>query len=172
VKRGETPFVGMGLTYRFKEQVYAGTVVRVSDDLQSIFFVQDRPHSQAPCSPKAFVFTPGSGQAYEATLGPEGYVWDGGLVVLGVRRWVTTPLTDAGTPSTGLAAFRERFSRLEPGLLQRKWYPMTYMLIPSLLRSADELIAEMGGYEGPDGDEVRELRATLVARRAGFRRGP
>jgi hypothetical protein len=34
------PFVGMGLTYFFKEQVYSGTIVRISDDLQSIFFVQ------------------------------------------------------------------------------------------------------------------------------------
>ena len=36
------PFVGMGLTFFFKEQVYAGTIVRISDDFQSIFFQANR----------------------------------------------------------------------------------------------------------------------------------
>ncbi len=162
----------MGLTYRFKEQVYAATIVRVSDDGQSIFFVQDRPYAPYRDARKAFIFTPGGGQAYEARLDGEGYVWQGQAVVLGVRRWETTPLTDAGTPATGLAGFRERFGRLEPGLLQRKWYPMTYMAIPSLLKSADDLIAEMAAYEGPDAAEVRDLREQLVTRRAEFRRDP
>ncbi len=160
----------MGRTYRFKEQVYAGTIVRVADDLQSIFFVQDRPHSRSPGAPKVFIFTPGSGQAYEARLGPGGYAWEGQAVLLGVRRWVTTSQADDKTAATALAAFRERFGRLEPGLLQRKWYPMTYMAIPSLLSSADALVAEMDAYEGPDEVAVRELHALLVERRAGFRR--
>ena len=85
------PFVGMGLTYFFKEQVYSGTIVRISDDFQSIFFVQDRPHPPTGSGLTAFVFTPGGGSAYEARYEARGYVWNGRLVQLGVRRWVTTP---------------------------------------------------------------------------------
>jgi hypothetical protein len=85
------PFVGMGLTFFFKEQVYAGTIVRIADDLQSIFFVQDRPHTPTGKRLQAFVFTPGGGSAYEATRDARGYVWNDRLVQLGVRRWVTTP---------------------------------------------------------------------------------
>ena len=166
------PFVGMGLTFFFKEQVYAGTIVRISDDFQSIFFVQDRPHPPTRRSPRAFIFTSGRGSVYEASHDARGFVWEGRLVQLGVRRWVTTPAMGTGTPVPGLTRFRERLARMEPSLLQRKWYPMTYLLIPSLLRAADELIAEMGSYQGPDMEEVRELRARLAIRRAEFRQEP
>ena len=165
------PFVGMGLTFFFKEQVYAGTIVRVSDDFQRIFFVQDRPHPPSKVALTAFIFTPGSGAAYEARHSPRGYVWEGRPVLLGVRRWVTS-LKDTGAPTTALTALRDRLERLEPSLLQRKWYPMSYMAIPSLLRSADELIAEMDAYQGPDVEEVRELRTRLALRRGEFRRDP
>ena len=165
------PFVGMGLTYYFKENAYAGTIVRVSGDLQAIFFVQDRPH-RARGAREAFIFTPGNGSAYEARHEPRGYVWQGRVVLLGVRRWGEAPAAGPAAPATGLASFRERFAGLEPRLLKRKWYPMTYMAIPSVLRSADELIAEMDAYEGPDVAEVRALRATLATRRAEFRRDP
>ncbi len=166
------PFVGMGLTFLFKEQVYAGTIVRISDDFQSIFFVQDRPHLPKGNGGRAFIFTSGSGSACEARHEARGYVWEGRLVQLGVRRWVTTPATGPAAALPGLAGFRERFARMEPSLLQRQWYPMTYMIIPSLLRGADELIAEMDAYQGTDADEVRELRARLAIRRAEFRRDP
>jgi hypothetical protein len=166
------PFVGMGLTYHFKEQVYAGTIVRISDDFQSIFFVQDRPHLPKGSSLRAFIFTSGGGSACEARRDARGYVWEDRPVQLGVRRWVTTPLTSTGSPAPGLAGYRERFARMEPSLLQRQWYPMTYMIIPSLLRGADELIAEMDAYQGPDVEEVRELRERLAIRRAEFRREP
>lgn len=164
------PFAGMGLTYFFKEQVYAGTIVRISDDFQSIFFVQDRPHIPKGAGGRAFLFTTGRGAAYEARHAARGYEWEGRLVLLGVRRWATTPAAGAAIPAPELAGFRERFARMEPSLLQRRWYPMTYMLIPSLLRGADELIAEMDTYQGPNAEEVRELRATVAIRRAEFRR--
>ena len=114
----------------------------------------------------------GGGSAAEARHDGRGYVWEGRLVQLGVRRWATTPTTGTCAPASGLTGFRERFLRMEPSLLQRKWYPMTYMVIPSLLRGADELIAEMDAYQGADEAEVRELRARLAARRAEFRRDP
>jgi hypothetical protein len=82
--------VGMGLTFYFNEQVYAGTIVRIADDFQSIFFVQDRPHTPTRSSLQAFIFTSGGGSAYEARHEARGYVWNDRLVQLGVRRWVTT----------------------------------------------------------------------------------
>ncbi len=33
--------------------------------------------------------------------------------------------------------------RIVPYLLESRWYPMTYMAIPKLLKDADELIARM-----------------------------
>jgi hypothetical protein len=47
---------------------------------------------------------------------------------------------------------------------------MTYMGIPSLLRSADELLAEMDAYRGEDEAAVRALRERLAVRRDGFKR--
>ena len=96
------PFVGMGLTYFFTEQVYSGTIVRISDDLQSIFFVQDRPHLPKGNGGRAFIFTNGRGSAYEARHEARGYVWEGRLVQLGVRRWATTPATSEPVPVPGL----------------------------------------------------------------------
>jgi hypothetical protein len=84
------PCIGMGMTFFFKKQVYAGTIVRISDDFQSIFFVQDRPHPPKRASLVACIFTSGGGCEYEAKHEARGYVWEGRLVLLGIRRWVTT----------------------------------------------------------------------------------
>ena len=59
--------------------------------------------------------------------------------------------------------------RLEPRLLTRRWYPMSYMAIPSLLRSADELLAELSAYQGAEREGVAALHTRLTALRTGFR---
>ncbi|HZZ83950.1 MAG TPA: hypothetical protein VFE30_05395 [Anaeromyxobacteraceae bacterium] len=94
-------------------------------------------------------------------------------VLLGRRelRLSSSAVPEAAGART-LASYRALFERIEPWLLRTRWYPMTYMMIPSVLAKADALIAEMEGYRGKDRDEVLELRARLVARRDGFRRIP
>lgn len=171
MEEGKTkPFVGMGLTYFVGGQAYAGTVVRITDDLQGVVFVGDEPHPPRGRTGIAFIFTPGCGPACEARWSPEGYVWNGRPIVLGSRCWRTEPTVPPAAKDSILSAFRERLDRVAPRLLQRSWPPMSYMAIPSLLRSADELLAEMGAYGGPDEAAVRVLRDRLATLRAGFRR--
>lgn len=87
-------------------------------------------------------------------------------VEIGVRRfrWRAT------APPPGCETFRERFERIEPYLLRRRWYPMTSTGIPSLLRSAEALLAEMTAYRGPDAAAIARLRERLAVRLDGFRR--
>ncbi len=39
--------------------------------------------------------------------------------------------------------FKKEVDRIVPHLLETRWYPMTYMIIPKLLRDADDLIKRM-----------------------------
>ena len=96
------PFVGMGLTYFFKEQVYAGTIVRVSDDFQSIFFVQDRPHPLTRSSLTASIFTergglPVRGQARSPRLRVGGPARSTGRPALGDDPMIGLPMFEEQT---------------------------------------------------------------------------
>jgi hypothetical protein len=46
---------------------------------------------------------------------------------------------------------------------------MTYMMIPGVLRFADELLSELGAYAGPERERVAALHDRLVALRRGFK---
>jgi hypothetical protein len=86
-------------------------------------------------------------------------------VEVGVRRG-----RHAGPATTGEAdVFAARLAGLEPRLLQRRWYPMTYMTIPSLLRAADELLGKMAAYDGPERERVATLHDKLTRLRKDFR---
>jgi hypothetical protein len=61
-------------------------------------------------------------------------------------------------------------ARLRPALRRRIWPPMTYMQIPSVLSTADRLLAWLAGQAGPDADTAQALYRELLALRADFRR--
>jgi hypothetical protein len=87
-------FVGMGLTWSWARDEYAGTVVKVSIDQRVIFFKQDRPLGRGKGLGPAYLFVEGRGlQEYEARLEGNQYVMvlNGRPVELGVRRWRTIP---------------------------------------------------------------------------------
>jgi hypothetical protein len=75
-------------------------------------------------------------------------------------------------PAEPLDALEAQVDKLEPLLRQRLWYPMTYMMIPSILSSADRLLLELEGYTGPEPERAKKLHARLLALRTGFRRDP
>jgi hypothetical protein len=60
-----------------------------------------------------------------------------------------------------IADLGERLAELEPWLLKTDWAAMTYMLIPSVLASADALAAEMADYTGDNREVVAGLRERL-----------
>lgn len=92
------------------------------------------------------------------------------------------------TLGTGIAGARpvrqsaspldERLSQIErhePWLLKRRWYPMTYMLIPSVLSSARKLAEELEGWASDSAEErqrAREGAARIRCLISEFRREP
>lgn len=66
-----------------------------------------------------------------------------------------------------------RLSMLEPWLLKRRWYPMTYMLMPGVKTSAAALADELERWpETPEPEKARASEKAIYLRRliAEFRR--
>jgi hypothetical protein len=65
---------------------------------------------------------------------------------------------------------RQRVDNLEPKLLQRIWPPMTYMLIPNVLKAADEIITELQSPSMKNDPEAVIILARITDLRANFKR--
>ncbi len=72
--------------------------------------------------------------------------------------------TEPLTPEP-VEALEEELARVEPWLRKTDWYPMTYMLIPSVLAAADLLALRLEACAAPDraradvaAERLRELR--------------
>jgi hypothetical protein len=92
-------------------------------------------------------------------------------VDVGVRRLRLHALAVRGVPGArSVDELAREVDRLEPSLLKRRWYPMTSMMIPGVLASADALLSELDAYAGPDRPRAVALRERLAALCAGFRR--
>ena len=69
------------------------------------------------------------------------------------------------------AEYKKKVDRMAPHLLETRWFPMTYMMIPSLLRDADLLIQEMEKADaGPDQKNLEALLTKLKYLRSSFGR--
>ena len=69
-----------------------------------------------------------------------------------------------------LKDLQQKVERLEPELRKTIWPPMTYMLIPSILKAADEVIEELQSPGLKDTQQAVALLARITELRANFRR--
>ncbi len=162
------PEVGQGATVMMNGSECPATIVRVAFDGLVVWMQVDRVE-EGDDGQARFVHDP-TEWVLRAVRKDGEYRLDPDMqrVEIGRRRYRRT----TGPWAMGFESFRERVERIEPCLLRRRWYPMTYMGIPSLLRSADDLLAEMDAYRGADEAAVRVLRERLAVRRDGFKRAP
>ncbi len=144
-----TPTVGIGLTWHDAPSV-PGTVIRVARRGRLAWFREDDPKQHQ--------------WLHRAIRMPDGCWREDSelrLVTLGTREAVELPLHPA-LPAHE-QPFRVRAARFEAGLLRKRWYPMSYLVIPSMLTQVDVLIAELSSA-------APVLAAHLKSLRDGFRR--
>jgi hypothetical protein len=155
----------MGITLHERGRWFAGTILTVEESGSSFTFRLDNPellHDLGVCSTWRAQRTP------DGTFRVEREMWK---VEVGARR--SRPRRELPAPgSRGVLDLEEAVDRLEPVLLRTEWPPMTYMAIPSVLRSADELLAELAGFQGAQEDRrcVADLHARLTRLRQGVHR--
>lgn len=65
---------------------------------------------------------------------------------------------------------RQKVEQLEPKLRQTIWPPMTSMLIPSVLKAADEAISALQSPVWKNDPEAVELLARITDLRSNFKR--
>jgi hypothetical protein len=161
------PQVGRGVTLHSFGSLSPGTILRVSPSGRTIWFQLDALGG-VPAAKRA----DGSTWTWRAVRQPDGVFRAGHemwRVDVGVRRFLPYEAANAAVAGS----FRDlanRVARIEPWLLRRRWYPMTYMAIPSVRRSAKELLAELASYAGPRRDEAEALHARLSGLRERFGR--
>lgn len=119
-----------------------------------------------------FWFRTETGDVYRATTAIDGRwredssCWP---VTLGVATAGARPGSDG---LTGLDRLFYDADRVEPWLLKRRWYPMTYMMIPGVKSSAQQLVEKLEHWVGSPEEVARakEKGANLRRLLAGFKR--
>lgn len=153
------PAAGVGVTFHGDDWMQPATIVRAG---RHVFWFRLDGDDGSPAAGR---------WTYRAILRPDG-TWredhDMRRVDVGVRR--RRPPPGCGVPGRRMPdQLAAAVERIEPWLLKRRWYPMTYMMIPSVLRAADELLTELAAYAGPERERVQALHARLSSLRQGFR---
>ncbi len=69
-----------------------------------------------------------------------------------------------------IESLEAELARLEPCPRKTDWYPMTNMIIPSVLQAADVLAYRLDAGRDPDRERIEVAKRHLRALRAGFRR--
>jgi hypothetical protein len=153
------PAVGKGVTRHTHGILEPGTILRVSPSGRTIWCQVDDPvDGQAALQPGKLPETYRAIRQADGVFRAGHEMW---RVVVGVRR-ARTREASSSAPAGSLTDLAERLERLEPWLLRRRWYPMTYMAIPSILRSTEELLAALAAYSGTQRDAAAALHARLA----------
>lgn len=171
------PRAGDGVTLHDHGCLYPGTIIRVSASGRCLWFQLDAV-TQDDGDGTAARFVPDARTwTYRAIRQPDGvYREDHDMkrVDVGVRRFRWRRNVLPGAPGArGLVDLDEAVELIEPWLLKTRWYPMTGMMIPSVLKKTDELLAEIAAFRGRDEAETASAEALherLAKLKIGFRR--
>lgn len=169
----ELPKVGDGVTLVERGELKPGTILRVSTSGRCVWFRLDEPVAGS-----ARLFRPAANHWVHRAIRQADGVFredhDMSRVEVGVRRsGADRTIARPGPTPRCLADLVEAVDRIEPWLLKTRWYPMTYMMIPSVLHSADALAAELAAAETErqsERERLGALRAHVGKLRAGFKR--
>lgn len=172
---GSRPVAGDGVTVHERGELHPGTIVRVSTSGRCLWLRLD--HVELDDATGATRFVPEE-RAWlrRAIRQPDGAyreAHDMWRVDVGVRRFRPDRGTGASGAETDAAALEEAVELLEPFLLKTRWYPMTGMLIPSVLESAEELSARIRAHRAKNEAEiarVKVLAEKLATLRKQFKR--
>ncbi len=161
------PVVGGALTWRRQDASVPATILRISRSGSCLWFECEKDHGKEP----RMIFRAlrcGDGQYRE-----DHDCWP---VDVGVREeGPRAPPPDGAYGDQTLAELTTSVERIEPWLRKTRWYPMTYMMIPSVLASADELLFALAAYPGnaeAERLEAQRLASHLAALRGDFHRAP
>jgi len=89
---------------------------------------------------------------------------------LNLNYWLELRPLPAARTAPDLQPLALKVEAIEPWLKKTRWYPMTYLLIPSVLQSADQLLAELAAYQGEQAEQATLLFNRLKQLRANFKR--
>jgi hypothetical protein len=148
------PPIGLPITWHRQDADVPGVVIRVAS------------------TGTLFWFRTEGGNVYRATTALDGR-WredsDCWPVTLGVARSGKRPAPPTPTP---LDELLHKADRLEPWLLKRRWYPMSYMMIPGVLSSAQQVAEQLEHWQGSaeEVERARQKGAHLRRLLTGFRR--
>ena len=155
-----TPSPGVGVTYYSWMGVVPGTILRAGPEV--FWFEVDTDFEGAEKLTPAFREWTNRAILYDG-------VWRVGhemlRVEVGVRR--THGRSYEGASEADLLA--GTVDAIEPALVKRRWYPMSSMAIPSVMKRADDLLARIAAYSGPERERVAALHERLTKLRKGFR---
>ncbi len=164
------PAPGDGLTMFRRGGVLPGTIQRVSTSGRCVWFVVDPPPGMEhrPDRP------PWVHRALRQDDGTWREDYTKERIEMGVRRPYVPESNPVNVeaPRT-LEQLRDAVERIEPWLLRTTWPPMSYMMIPSVLASADKLIVELSEWNHGDfleRSQVLGLKQRMEKLRAGFKR--
>ncbi len=74
------------------------------------------------------------------------------------------------TNTPDIETIRSEHAKLMEALRRRIWPPMSYMMIPSVLKSADAFVASWSDDAGPHADELHRMAIEVHNARRDFRR--
>ena len=164
------PVPGDGLTMFRRGGVLPGTVQRVSTSGRCVWFVVDPP--------PGMMHRPDRPPWVHRALRQEDGTWREDYTKERIDMGVRLPYRPELNPEKvegprTLEQLQDAVERIEPHLLRTTWPPMSHVMIPSVLKSADELIAELSQWnqgEFLECSQVLALRQRMEKLRAGFKR--
>ena len=170
-----TPRVGDGVTLHDHACLYPGTIIRVSTSGRCLWFQVDAV-TQDDGDGTAARFVPDARTwTYRAIRQPDGvYREDHDMkrVDVGLRRFRLRRNVLPGAPGErGLVDLEEAVELIEPWLLKTRWYPMTGMMIPGVLKKTDELLAEIAAAAFRERDDAEAARLEALHDRLGKLKG-